>query len=175
MSRSRPGPVSADRKTSGRPGAWASWRSSISRISSEARFLSSTRSHLLMATTSARPSRRTRSAICRSCFSSGVCASTSRTTTSANRMARRLSATESFSSFDWTFAFLRMPAVSKRRTFHSRSGAAHFHSIEMESRVIPASGPVSRRSSPMIRLTSVDLPAFGRPTIATRKGLVGSS
>ena len=30
---------------------------------------------------------------------------------------------------------------------------------------MPASGPVSSRSSPMMRLISVDLPAFGRPTI----------
>ena len=36
----------------------------------------------------------------------------------------------------------------------------------MASRVIPASGPVSSRSSPRMALTSVDLPAFGRPTTA---------
>ena len=35
----------------------------------------------------------------------------------------------------------------------------------IESRVIPASGPVIIRSSPSIRLTRVDLPALGRPTI----------
>ncbi len=33
----------------------------------------------------------------------------------------------------------------------------------MVSRVMPASGPVSRRSSPSRRLISVDLPTFGRP------------
>ena len=33
----------------------------------------------------------------------------------------------------------------------------------MASRVVPASGAVSRRSSPISRLTSVDLPAFGPP------------
>ena len=32
-------------------------------------------------------------------------------------------------------------------------------------------GPVSRRSSPIRRLISVDLPAFGRPTMATLSGL----
>ena len=40
----------------------------------------------------------------------------------------------------------------------------------MASRVVPASGAVSRRSSPISRLISVDLPAFGRPTMATRIG-----
>ena len=40
----------------------------------------------------------------------------------------------------------------------------------MASRVVPASGAVSSRSSPSSRLTSVDLPAFGRPTMATRIG-----
>ncbi len=38
------------------------------------------------------------------------------------------------------------------------------------SRVIPASGPVIIRSSPNILLTSVDLPALGRPTIASFSG-----
>ena len=40
----------------------------------------------------------------------------------------------------------------------------------MESRVVPASGPVSSRSSPSRWLISVDLPALGRPTMATRIG-----
>ena len=35
---------------------------------------------------------------------------------------------------------------------------------------MPASGPVSIRSSPISRLTRVDLPAFGRPTMAIRRG-----
>ena len=41
----------------------------------------------------------------------------------------------------------------------------------MLSRVMPGSGPVSSRSSPRIRLSSVDLPAFGRPSTAMRRGL----
>ena len=45
---------------------------------------------------------------------------------------------------------------------------------EMLSRVMPASGPVRSRSSPRTRLISVDLPALGRPMIATRSGLVSS-
>ena len=35
---------------------------------------------------------------------------------------------------------------------------------------MPASGPVSRRSSPIRRLIRVDLPALGRPTMASRSG-----
>ena len=42
----------------------------------------------------------------------------------------------------------------------------------MLSRVIPASGPVMSRSSPMILLMSVDLPAFGRPMTAICRGFV---
>ena len=63
-------------------------------------------------------------------------------------------------------ARLRMPAVSKSLTFRLR----HSQSTEMVSRVMPASGPVSSRSSPIMRLTSVDLPAFGRPMMVTRSG-----
>ena len=44
----------------------------------------------------------------------------------------------------------------------------------MVSRVMPASGPVSMRSSPSSRFTSVDLPEFGRPTTATRIGRTAS-
>ena len=51
-----------------------------------------------------------------------------------------------------------------------RLGPCHSQSRLIESRVIPASGPVIIRSSPSIRLTSVDLPALGRPTIASLSG-----
>ena len=40
----------------------------------------------------------------------------------------------------------------------------------IESRVIPASGPVIIRSSPSMLLTRVDLPALGRPTMASLSG-----
>ena len=43
----------------------------------------------------------------------------------------------------------------------------------MLSRVMPGSGPVSSRSSPRMRLSSVDLPALGRPSTAMRSGFVG--
>jgi hypothetical protein len=82
-------------------------------------------------------------------------------------IARRASATDSRSSLSTTCAFLRIPAVSIRRMgrFSPWPDRAT-QSTAMESRVIPASGPVSRRSSPR-RLISVDFPAFGRPTIAS--------
>ena len=43
-------------------------------------------------------------------------------------------------------------------------------STDTASRVSPGSGPVIIRSSPSSRFSSVDLPAFGRPTIARRSG-----
>ena len=86
-------------------------------------------------------------------------------------MARIVSATDSFSSFSCTRALRRIPAVSTRRMFLPSNS----QSTEIESRVIPASGPVSSRSSPIRRLIRVDLPAFGRPMTAMRMGLSGSS
>ncbi len=111
-----------------------------------------------------------RSAICKSCFSNGIVASSTIITTSAKRIARRPSATESFSSFSCTRDLRRRPAVSNSLMLRPR----HSQSTEIESRVIPASGPVRRRSSPSMVLIIVDLPAFGRPTMAMRSGLVVS-
>jgi hypothetical protein len=55
-----------------------------------------------------------------------------------------------------------MPAVSISLIGRWRpSGARQTHSTAIESRVIPASGPVSSRSSPSSRLISVDLPGIG--------------
>ena len=51
-------------------------------------------------------------------------------------------------------------AGRRYRTGGSR-GRASCQSTEIESRVMPGSGPVSSRSSPIMRLISVDLPAFG--------------
>jgi hypothetical protein len=97
-------------------------------------------------------------------------ASSTMMTISAKRMARKPSCTDMTSSFSWIRALRRMPAVSnslRRRPCQSQS-------TEMESRVMPASGPVKSRSSPIRALISVDLPAFGRPTTAMRIGLVSS-
>ena len=69
-----------------------------------------------------------------------------------------------------------MPAVSISRTGRgSPFGSCHSQSTAIESRVIPASGPVIIRSSPSMRLMSVDLPAFGRPTMASFSGASGRS
>ncbi len=124
-----------------------------------------------MPSTSALPSRCTRSAMRRSCSSNGRSTSISTTTTSAKRIAFSVSATESFSSFSSMRALRRMPAVSNRRN----SRPCHSSITAIVSRVMPASGPVSRRSSPSRRLISVDLPTFGRPTTATRIGRSATS
>ena len=114
----------------------------------------------------ARPSRSIRSASRRSCSSNLLCASIIRTTTSAKRTARSASDTDSFSSLSSMRERRRRPAVSNTRN----SRPFQVTSTAMESRVVPASGLVSKRSSPRRRLIIVDLPAFGRPSTATRIG-----
>ena len=98
------------------------------------------RSHLLRPMTRARPSRATRSASVRSCFSSGAVASISRITTSANFAARSASALASFSSLSSTRARRRRPAVSNIFSLRPR----HSRSSPIASRVRPASGPTSK-------------------------------
>ena len=81
-------------------------------------------------------------------------------------------------AFPCTLAFLRMPAVSKIR-IGTAGPSAPAHSIrsEIASRVIPASGPVSK---PFFAKDFVDqrrfCREFGRPTTATCNGfaLVGT-
>ena len=160
--RSKPRPVFAETVTNGAPRSCGKRRSKLSRSARSLSCLSSSMSHLFTATITARPSRSARSAMRKSCCSKGIAASSKTTTTSANLTARKPSDTESFSSLSCTLAFLRMPAVSKMRI------CVPSHSVrsEIASRVIPASGPVSKRSSPKIILISVDFPAFGRPTTA---------
>ena len=133
--------------------------------------LSFCKSILFTAIIKALPSSATRSQIVRSCFSNGQSASKSKITTSANLMARTASETEIFSGRSLIFAFLRRPAVSNRRTFRS----PQLKSTEIESLVNPASGPVIILSSPSSKLTMVDLPAFGLPTMATFKARSPSS
>ena len=123
---------------------------------------------MLSASTSALPSSATRFAIVRSWRSSGCSASSTRMTVSAKRTARSVSATERRSSRSSIRARRRIPAVSIRRI----GRPPQRHSIAIASRVMPGSGPVSTRSSPTRRLTSVDLPTFGRPTIASCSGFV---
>ena len=150
MSLSTPFPVLADIVITGTPRKRGKANSSLSRIISRISFLSSLRSHLLMAMTMARPSRSTRSASCTSCLSNGVSASISKTTISANLTALSASATESFSSFSDTRDFLRIPAVSHNFIGLFCSPSCHCQSIPIASRVIPASGPVNILSSPSI-------------------------
>ncbi len=171
ISRSRPLPVSADRATTGEPRSWGSTSSARRRNSLSVAWGSSTRSHLASTNTRARPSRSTRSAICRSCISKGWVASITSTTTSAKVIERIESWVESFSSFSCTLALRRRPAVSTSRTLMPSNS----QSTGMASRVMPASGPVSRRSSPIRALTRVDLPALGRPTMTILIGLSPSS
>ena len=128
---------------------------------------SATASHLLAASTSTRPSSPTSRAIVRSCRSNGCSASSTRITVSAKRIARSASPTESSSSLPSTRGRRRRPAVSTSRIGRPR----HIQSTAIASRVMPASGPVSSRSSPMSRLARVDLPTLGRPTMATCNGL----
>ena len=171
-SRSNPRPVRAETVTSGAPRSCGNNRSKLSRRSFNLACLFSSMSHLLTATTTARPSRSARSAMRRSCCSNGIAASKSTTTTSANLTARSPSLTDNFSSFSCTLAFLRIPAVSKMR-IGSAAPSDPTQSVrsEIASRVIPASGPVNSRSSPRIWFIRVDLPALGRPTTATCSGL----
>ena len=107
----------------------------------------------------------------RSCFSKGMVASSRTTTTSAKRMARSESCTRRASP-----ASRRCGRACAFRRCRTASPAGR--AIPIRPRwyrgVMPASGPVSRRSSPIILLTSVDLPALGRPMMVTRTGLLGS-
>ena len=159
-------PVLADTVISGAPRSCGSSFSKLARISFSLWDLSSSVSHLLTAMTTARPSVSAKSAMRRSWVSKGISTSSRTTTTSAKRTARRPSATDSFSSFSVTRARLRMPAVSKMRM----GVPMKFVVTLIESRVIPASGPVSRRSCPRILLINVDLPALGRPITAICRG-----
>ena len=100
------------------------------------------RSHLLRASTSARPSLATRSASCRSCFSSGSVASISRITTSAKRIARSASPTDSFSSLPTTFALRRMPAVSTRRKVRAAPSPVHGDRVARDAGLRPGQHPL---------------------------------
>jgi hypothetical protein len=81
-------------------------------------------------------------------------------------MAFSASPTASFSAFCSTRDLRRSPAVSNSLTCRS----PQVKSVATESRVRPGSGPVIIRSSPSSVLTSVDFPAFGRPTMASFNG-----
>src|SRR5438270_6511927 len=65
----------------------------------------------------------------------------------------------------------RMPAVSTKRMGPSSVST----SVSMLSRVVPGRSCTTDRSSPISLLNSVDLPTFGRPTMATAGGRSSSS
>ena len=90
-------------------------------------------------------------------------------------IARKLSPTESRSAVSSIRDFRRRPAVSNSSSSRGPSRVCQVNGVAIESRVSPGSGPVIIRSSPSSALTSVDLPAFGRPTIAIRIGRLGAS
>src|SRR3954471_1823881 len=96
-------------------------------------------------------------------------ASTASTITAASRIAQR--------ACDWTrrarscSSARSTPPVStsrKRRPFHSAS-------TSLRSRVTPASSCTTASRVPDSRFTSVDLPTFGYPTIATFGGAMQSA
>ena len=64
----------------------------------------------------------------------------------------------------------RRPAVSMKHT--GPSGVST--TVSMASRVVPGMSCTMERSSPRSRLKSVDLPTFGRPTMATRGSRIGA-
>ena len=164
MSLSQPCPVSAEQVTSGAPrncGKLSSRRAIMSCITPCG---DPTKSHLFRTITGARPSSASRLPIPRSCLASGSVASNKSTTTAARPSEANVSSDESFSRLSWTRERRRSPAVSSS----SMARPLNDHSTATESRVIPASGPVITRSSPTKRLTSVDFPTLGRPTIARR-------
>ena len=148
-SRSSPLPVSADTITIGAPRSCGSSRPNASRSSLSFCGFSSSRSHLLTATTTARPSRSARSAIRRSWLSNGICTSRSTTTTSANFTARRPSETDELLELLLDLGLL--PHARRCRRSGTRAPSSRV-STAIASRVIPASGPVSSRSSPRMRV-----------------------
>ena len=100
-------------------------------------------------------------------------ASSTSTTTSAREIARRASITLSASTCPdcATFPGRRMPAVSTMRNCRR----CHISTASTASRVVPGISETIIRSSRSSRLTSDDLPAFGRPTIATAVSAVACS
>ena len=137
-----------------------------SEISPRVLMRSSTASHLFSASTQPRPSRSISRAICRSWSCTPSVASMASTTISAIFSASSEAETDIFSSSSSMRAFLRRPAVSTSSIGPCSSASR----TETASRVRPGSGPVIMRSSPSRRFSSVDLPAFGRPTMASRSG-----
>ena len=98
-------------------------------------------------------------------------ASSTTTATSARSRLLRAMITESFSAIAVVLPLRRIPAVSMMRKICPGVSSR----ISTESRVVPATGETMARSSPRKRFSKEDLPAFGRPTIASRSSRSGSA
>ena len=79
------------------------------------------------------------------------------------RMWRRAITTLNFSAISFVLPLRRIPAVSMNT--YSTPSCTTVSSTA--SRVVPAIGETIARSLPVSVLSSVDLPTFGRPMIAT--------
>ena len=78
-------------------------------------------------------------------------------------MFRRAITTLSFSAISFVLPLRRMPAVSTK----TYSVPPRITLSSTASRVVPAIGDTIARSCPVSAFSSVDLPTFGRPMIAT--------
>ena len=118
-------------------------------------------SALLTARITGRLSARTACAISRSPGTSPSRPSTRNTTKSAVCIARRPCST----TIEWRGSVVapKRPPVSDSMNWW----VSHWAGAETMSRVVPATGATIDRRVPVIRLTSVDFPTFGRPTRTT--------
>ena len=157
-----PVPCRAEMKCTGAYGTKSSLSSSSRRISSRCSI--GMPSHLLTAMMSARPRCSARPSTLASCSPMLSCASTTKITTCAVSIACNVLATLAFSTSSSILPRRRTPAVSIK--VNSRSSRAN--GTKMLSRVVPGMSLAITRSSPIRRLTSVDLPTLGRPMMAMR-------
>jgi hypothetical protein len=141
-------------------------RSRSSSRASSRRRSSSTRSHLLKASTSARPDSMTDVITRWSCSVIGSLASMSTTATSAASIADRVRSEAKYSVPLAVRTRLRKPAVSTNRHVSPSSSS----NVSTGSTVVPATSCTTDRCSPANLLSRLDLPTLGLPTSATRRG-----
>ena len=83
--------------------------------------------------------------------------------TSAASRCRRAITTLIFSAISFVLPLRRIPAVSTKRSVLPSNSTTS----STASRVVPAIGDTMAREVPVSALSSVDLPTFGRPMMAT--------
>ena len=95
-------------------------------------------------------------------------ASTTKRTRSASATASRACTPIDFVIGDWSAMSTPPVSISRKRLF------PHSQTSSLRSRVTPGCSCTTAARVPVRRLTSVDLPTFGNPTIATvpRSGVV---